>query len=406
MPEATVLPHATLRQVSLRRNARLDKVERQGDDRRGRLSASVERRQRSSSGGMQRWSQETGLNHERLGVAVSQQCPLGHKALAHKEGIRMSAGLFLEELLLAQRSEWFGLLSLQVPRVGLLAVTAHGAGAHLQGDHVKRCMVRVGDVWADDPLRSHSGQGNCIAGRCLGAVPQAAGLAAARCVLRIEAGASPVGASSTNQYRGFMQAPASARVFCSKGLYTRGASWRSLIRWLLISMTCALQGCHWPASPPAPSPTPNPHPHQTSHLKISVQEGSEVNNVEVSSIWTVGNIGCAPIDPISGAAMVKQIEVKEKVEKFGSDYIATVVDDRFLPDKCRWLGGAYEIHFMHDNQLLTVTGAGPNEFDASGKLELTCSPSPPDPECDMRAREVFDRSHFHNVFNVTLELMK
>jgi len=137
-----------------------------------------------------------------------------------------------------------------------------------------------------------------------------------------------------------------------------------------------------------------------------VQDGSGVNNVEVNSIWTVGNIGCAPIQPISGAAIVKQVEAKEKVEKVGSDYLATIVDDRFLPDKCRWLGGAYEVRLMHDNQLLSVTGGGPSQFDASGKLELTCTPPPSVPVCDMRAREAFDRSHFNGVFNVTLELMK
>jgi len=188
---------------------------------------------------------------------------------------------------------------------------------------------------------------------------------------------------------------------------TFGASQRWLTSSLLIVMACALQGCgNWPASPPAPSPTPNPHPQKTSHLKISVQDGSGVNNVEVNSVWTVGNIGCAPIHPVSGAAIVKQVEVQEKVEKVGSYYLATVVDDRFLPDKCRWLGGAYEMHFMHDDHLLSVTGAGPNQFDASGKLELTCTPPPSVPVCDIRAREAFDRSHFHGVFNVTLELMK
>ncbi len=178
---------------------------------------------------------------------------------------------------------------------------------------------------------------------------------------------------------------------------------------LFIVMACALQGCDFgpaPAPAPAPSPTPNPHPQKTSQLKISVQDGSDVNDVEVKSIWTVGNIGCAPIQPISGAAIVKQVAVKEEVEHVGSYYIATIVDDRFLPNKCRWLGGAYGIRLMRDNHLLAKTGAGPNDFDASGKLELTCIPPPGLSVCTSRAREAFDRIHFHGVFNVTLELMK
>lgn len=188
--------------------------------------------------------------------------------------------------------------------------------------------------------------------------------------------------------------------------YVRSGSRRWLMPSLLIGLACALPACSWNAPPPAPSPTPNPHPQQTSHLKISVQDGSGVNNVEVNSIWTVGNIGCAPIQAWSGAAIVKQVEVKEKVEKTGSDYLATIVDDRFLPGKCRWTGGAYEVHLMHDNHLISVTGGGPNQFDTSGKLELTCRPPSGLSVCDLRSREAFDRTHFHGVFNVTLELMK
>lgn len=188
----------------------------------------------------------------------------------------------------------------------------------------------------------------------------------------------------------------------------RHFSWiRRIVSPLLISLLCTSQGCSWPATPVAPSPTQNPHPHKTSQLKISVQEGSGVDDVVVRSIWTIGNIGCAPIHPISGAAIVKQVEANEKVDKFGSSYVATIVDDRFLHDKCNWLDGAYEINFIHNNQVLSVTGAGPNEFDASGKLELTCTP-PPDkpPTCFMRNKETFLRSHFHGIFNVTLEKVK
>ena len=203
-----------------------------------------------------------------------------------------------------------------------------------------------------------------------------------------------------------MQTPTSAGVACSKGVRAGATSWRWLMPLLLMGMACALQGCSQHAQAPAPSPTPNPHPQKTSQLKISVQDGSGVNNVEVNSIWTVGNIGCAPIQPWSGAAIVKQVEVTEKVDKVGSDYVATIVDDRFLPDKCRWLGGAYEIHFMRDNHLFSGTGAGPNQLDASGKLELTCIPPPHFALCELRAKEAFDRSHFKGVFNATVELVK
>jgi hypothetical protein len=187
----------------------------------------------------------------------------------------------------------------------------------------------------------------------------------------------------------------------------RPVAWRWLTLSLLICVAFALPGCEWPATPPAPSPTPNPHPKTTYQLKISVQDGSGVNNVEVKSIWAVGNIGCLPIHPVSGATIQKQVEVNEKVEKVGSDYVATIIKDRFLFDKCKWYSDGWGLRFMHNNYLLARGVSGPNEFDAAGKLELTCIP-PPDtpPLCGLRSNESFDRIHFKGVFNATLEIMK
>lgn len=182
--------------------------------------------------------------------------------------------------------------------------------------------------------------------------------------------------------------------------------WQCLMPWLLISMACALQGCHWPAPPPAPSPTLNPHPQKTSQLKISVQDGSGVNNVEVKTIWAVGNIGCAPIHPISGAAIVKQVVVNEKVKWTGSHYVATIIDDRFLPGKCGWVGDTYQVIFRHDDRLLADGGGGPSNFGGDGRIELTCIPPPHIPLCELRSKEGFDRSHFQGVFNATLEITK
>jgi hypothetical protein len=203
----------------------------------------------------------------------------------------------------------------------------------------------------------------------------------------------------------FMQNAFKANASSDKATFTAAAA----SPWLASLLICAVSVLSSCANPPAPapSPTPNPHPQKTSQLKISVQDGSGVNKVEVNSILTVGNIGCAPIHPVSGAAIVKQVEAKEKVEKVGSYYVAIIVDDRFIPDKCKWLGGAYGISFMHDNHVLSSTGAGPNKFDGYGKLELTCTPPPDDlPTCFLRNKELFLRSHFHGVFNATLELMK
>lgn len=177
---------------------------------------------------------------------------------------------------------------------------------------------------------------------------------------------------------------------------------------LLICLMCTLQSCDFqPQVPPAPRPTPNPNPRATYHLKIWVQDGSGVNNVEVKSTWDVGNIGCLPINPVSGATIQKQLEANEKVEKIGSEYVATIVEDRFLPDKCKWSIGGWGVWFLHNKSVLSFDASGANEFKVPKKLELTCIP-PPDtpPLCGLRKNESFDRAHFEGVFNATLEIIK
>lgn len=169
-----------------------------------------------------------------------------------------------------------------------------------------------------------------------------------------------------------------------------------------------LQGC---SSPPAPSPTPNPHPTHARKLKISVERGSVVNRVEVESIWVVGDLSCAPVAWPSGSTIVKQVHVPEAVEKVGDDYIATLVLDRFLPDRCHWLGGGYGIRFYHDKSLLGVSGGSLETLhESGGKVEGVCVPpsAPGDPPiCFSRnaKHDQFLRSHFKTLFNEDEELV-
>jgi len=175
-----------------------------------------------------------------------------------------------------------------------------------------------------------------------------------------------------------------------------------------LATAALLAGCHSDAyyDAQAPSPTVNPNAHAYSHLKITAEPGSGVDRVEVLSIWTIDNIGCAPLRPYSGAPITKQVEVKEKVVKVAGYYLVTKLDDRFLPGKCRWDGDGYDIRFMHGDTLLASTGAGPGNFNGSNVIKLTCMPPPHFPTCDLRNREAFDRSHFKGVFNAAVEIVK
>jgi len=161
--------------------------------------------------------------------------------------------------------------------------------------------------------------------------------------------------------------------------------------------------------PQAPSPTPNPRPHEFTRLKITVEPGSGVTGVKVESLWTVGNIGCAPNRGWpSGASITKQVDTPERVDKIGAnEWVATVVDDRFLPDKCQWYAGAYGIDFMHDGVVLSGTGAGKNELEWTDVLKLTCVFNEPQgaPVCSNRDLEATLRAHHLQTFNATVEIV-
>lgn len=181
---------------------------------------------------------------------------------------------------------------------------------------------------------------------------------------------------------------------------------------LLVS---PLGGCG--PEPQPPSPTVNPHPHEFTKLKITVEPGSGVTGVKVESLWTVGNIGCAPHEGWpSGASITKQVNTPEKVEQVGAnEWIATVIDDRFLPDKCRWIDGAYNINFMNGNTILSYGGADQRNFTVSNVLNLTCEAQaivpPAPPICTVttifvRNMERNFKDHHYKVFTATVEIVK
>jgi hypothetical protein len=182
----------------------------------------------------------------------------------------------------------------------------------------------------------------------------------------------------------------------------RVATWRWLMP-LLLGVACVLQGCD---APPAPTPTPNPQPQHVLKLKITVEK-SEVNRVEVRSMWSIGNIGCAPtVWP--GYQRIVPVNVSEPVEKVGDDYIATIVMDRFLPGECHWRNGGPSIYFFHDDYRLSSDGAN-REVLSGAKIEkVTCLTRPFSPVggCGLRDEESFYKNEDKNAFNASVELMK
>lgn len=202
-----------------------------------------------------------------------------------------------------------------------------------------------------------------------------------------------------------MQIPISAGVACGKGAHEGATSCRWLMPLLLIGLECALQGC---ANPSAPSPTPNPHPQQTVKLKITVEKGAEVNRVEVSSQWVVSDLACAPVIWPAGNTRVKQVEVQEQVEKVRDDYIATIIMDRFLADKCHWINGGPDITYFHDDHRLSGVGVNGDVLNGKLTLKMTCLTKllTNSGTCGLRDKESFYKSEDKNAFNATVELLK
>jgi len=182
----------------------------------------------------------------------------------------------------------------------------------------------------------------------------------------------------------------------------RVATWRWLMP-LLFGVVCVLQGCD---GPPAPTPTPNPQPQHILKLKITVEK-SEVDRVEVQSLWVVGNMGCAPtIWP--GYPRVQQVNAPEKVEKVGDDYVATIVMDRFLPDKCHWVNGGSVVNFLHNGYWLSSSGVNADVLRGIKIDKVTCLTRPFSRAgvCGLRDEELFYKSEDKNAFNASMELMK
>lgn len=130
-----------------------------------------------------------------------------------------------------------------------------------------------------------------------------------------------------------------------------------------------------------------------------------MNRVEVQSIWVVGDIGCAPVIWPAGNPRVKQVEILENVEKVGDDYIATIVTDRFLPDKCNWLNGGVAVKFLHDNYLLATDGLTANALRGTTMVQVTCLTRPfvRAGGCGLRDEESLYKSEDKNAFNASME---
>jgi hypothetical protein len=174
---------------------------------------------------------------------------------------------------------------------------------------------------------------------------------------------------------------------------------------LLFFILSVLSGC---SNSPAPSPTPNPHPQHAVKLKITVEKGSKVNRVEVTSQWVVSHLACAPVIWPAGNTRIKQVTVQEQVKKVDDVYIAAIIMDRFLNDKCHWINSGPNITYFHNNHRLSVEGLNDGVLHRRKVKDVTCLTNPfvNAGTCGLRDEESFYKSEDKNAFNATVELLK
>jgi hypothetical protein len=182
----------------------------------------------------------------------------------------------------------------------------------------------------------------------------------------------------------------------------------ALRRWfvpMLVCAACMLEGCD---NRPAPSPTPNPHPQRTLRLKITVEKGSEVNRVEVKSLWVVTNLGCAPVSWPAGNERVKQVDASEKVEKTANDqYVATIVLDRFSPGECGWVNSGPDVKFFHNSYLLSTDALNSGVLHGQRPDAVTCLTRPfVEVGVCASGEERYYKHEDKHAFNAFVEMMK
>lgn len=122
---------------------------------------------------------------------------------------------------------------------------------------------------------------------------------------------------------------------------------------------------------PAPKPIVNPDAHIYTTIRILVSD-PRIDDVQVDSVWAIGNLGCAPIIYPEGYAGMQQIGVSEQVTKIAGGYQARRLEDRFKTDNCHWRNAAVSVSFMQHGREFASLGMVPDELAVGARHTLIC----------------------------------
>jgi hypothetical protein len=171
---------------------------------------------------------------------------------------------------------------------------------------------------------------------------------------------------------------------------------------LLVSIVALSSGCS-SENKPAPEPVPSPDAHVTTHLIITADD-SNVDDIQVVSVWMIGNLRCAPINYSGGYINAKQINVNESVKKVGDGYVASVLMDRYMQDNCKWIWGGSQVNFMRKGKIYSTFLISP-KTNNDNIYHLQCIPSGRFlGDCYRKGTLTVQDERFPNKFNAAVEV--
>ncbi len=147
----------------------------------------------------------------------------------------------------------------------------------------------------------------------------------------------------------------------------------SRIAFVLIGLLTSSLGACSNDGRPAPEPTINPDAHVYTTIRILVSD-PKIDDVQVDSVWAIGNLGCAPIIYPAGYAKMQQIGISEQVTKIAGGYEARRLEDRFKQDNCHWRNAALSVSFMRHGREFATLGMVPHQLGVGLRRTLICTP--------------------------------
>lgn len=171
---------------------------------------------------------------------------------------------------------------------------------------------------------------------------------------------------------------------------------------LLAFIVTLISGCS-SENKPAPEPVSNPDAHLKTHLIVKTEDPN-VDDIQVVSVWLIGDLHCAPINYPEGYINAKQINVHEEVQYKEGSYVASILRDRYAQDSCKWMWGSAQVNFMHEGKIYSIFQVPSDDSAGSTNYKIECIPTGRFLGiCDKNGGLTAQQRRSKNIFEATIE---